>query len=211
MKPLLYALLVITLVLPLAAQNVNPFDYVYRQTTFDEAAATRQLEAGTSSIRGTVFAKDSKALVKAFNLSKNRAAYKGTIVTLIPYSTYLAEWLALQTKVQKKASLQKAALSHEASSYRIQTKVIDEKGNFEFRDLKPGKYYLYAEVLFMKAGTILHQTGSIDTVHAASGQILASTPTYTGEGYAVDVTKATSTIVEITGEGQVVVAKVTGQ
>jgi len=66
-------------------------------------------------------------------------------------------------------------------------------------------------VLCMKAGTILHQTGSIDTVHAASGQILASTPTYTGEGYAVDVTKATSTIVEITGEGQVVVAKVTGQ
>lgn len=194
------------------AQNLDVYDYVYPKGTFDEAAAKRQLEPGTSSIRGTVSAKENKALIKSLNLSKKHRAYAGTVVTLMPQTAYLAEWQALQKQTQRRSSkLQKASLSPEAFSYRVVTKVTDDQGNFEFRDLKPGKYYLYAEVNFVVAGTAYEQTGSVDTVHIGSGQVLASTPTYTGHGYAVDVTKAATATVDITSDGQSVVAHLTGQ
>lgn len=195
----------------LSAQNQDGSEYVYPQVAFDEAAAKLQMEPGTASIRGTVSAKENKALIKSLNLSKSRFAYPGTVVTLMPETAYLEEWRNLQKRLQKKAMLQKAALAGNVYCYRVLTKVTDERGSFEFRDLKPGKYYLFSEVSFVKAGSYVEQTGSVDTVHVGSGQVLASTPTYTAHAYAVDVSKAATAIVTIASEGQVVEVKVSGQ
>lgn len=211
-RPSLYAaFLGFTLGVTAQAQNLNIYEYIYPQGAFDEAAAQRQLEAGNSSIRGTISAKENKALIKSLNMSKTRFAYPGTRVTLMPENAYINEWRNLQKQLQRKSTLKKAVLSNEAYSYRILTKVVDDKGSFEFTNLKPGKYFIYAEVNFVKAGFITHQSGSIDTVHVGSGQVLASTPTYESQEYAVDVTKVASAVVEITSDGQVVDVKVSGQ
>ncbi len=206
---------ILTLFAALAAQAQvglpDMFKYVEPKTPFDEAAAKAQLEPGTATIRGTVSAKENKALVPALNISKSHYAYKGTIVTLMPHSAYLDEWLSLEKKLRRKATLEKASISAQANSYRILTKVIDEKGGFEFTGLRPGKYFIYADVNFVKTGSSFVQTGTSTTSNAVTGQVLDSRPIGYYEPYAVDVSKMVTGIVTVSTDGQIVEAKIRGQ
>ena len=76
-------------------------------------------------------------------MSRKHVAYKGTVVTLMPHSAYIDEWRALDKKLRRKADLEKASISVQANSYRILVRVTDEKGSFEFKNLQPGKYFIY--------------------------------------------------------------------
>ena len=58
--------------LPAAAQI--PYVYVYPKAPFDVAAAEVQMSPGTSTLRGTIAAKERKALIKALNISKTHTA-----------------------------------------------------------------------------------------------------------------------------------------
>ncbi len=205
------ALFVALLAHPAAAQIPDVFKYVEPKTPFDEAAAKVQLEPGTSIIRGTVSAKENKALVPALNISKSHYAYKGTVVTLMPHSAYIDEWLVLEKKLRRKATLEKASISAQANSYRILVRVTDDKGSFEFKNLKPGKYFIYADVNFVKAGSSFVQTGTSTTSNAVTGQILDSRPIGYYEPYAVDVSKMVTGIVTVSADGQIVEAKIRGQ
>ncbi len=205
------AAFVALLVTAARAQIIDVFTYVEPQAAFDEAAAKAQLEPGTSTIRGTVSAKENKALIKAFNLSKSHRAYKGTVVTLMPHSVYIDEWLDLNKKLRRKAELKKAAISPQANSYRILVRVTDDKGSFEFKNLKPGKYFIYADVEFAKSGSSFVQTGTSTTSNAVTGQVLATSAIGYYEPFTVDVNKFSTAIVEVKQDGQLVEAKVSGQ
>jgi hypothetical protein len=197
----------------LSAQMPLPdvFKYVEPKIPFDEAAAATQLEPGTATIRGTISAKENKALIKALNISKKHVAYKGTVVTLMPHSAYIDEWRALDKKLRRKAVLEKAAISAQANSYRILVRVTDDKGSFEFKNLKPGKYFIYADVDFVVSGSSFVQTGTSTTSNAVTGQILDSRPIGYYEPFTADVSKMAAGVVTVSTEGQIVETKISGQ
>lgn len=205
----LVSLAVLTVVPGAAAPGELPSDYVFPTTPFDVAQADAQMSPGNSTIRGTIAAKEGRALVPALNLSRTHRADKGTIVTLMPYTAHLAEWLATDKRLSRKATLKKAMMTPEALSYRIVTKVTDDAGTFEFTHLRPGKYFIIATVNYVVAGSRLQQTGSVDTY--VGGNLVASNPTYTSHAFAVDVSKAATAVVQIDADGQTVSATVRGQ
>lgn len=192
------------------AQFADMYKYVEPSIPFEEAAAKAQLEPGTATIRGTLSAKEGKALIKALNMSKAHTAPKGTVVTLMPHSPYIDAWLALNKKLSRKATLEKAALSAQANSYRILTKV-SENGSFSFPSLKPGKYFIYADVNFVVGGSSFVQTGTETTSSVVTGQVLDSRPIGYYEPYAVNVTKFVTGIVTVSSDGETVEANLRGQ
>jgi hypothetical protein len=211
-RPALSVLFLIASLVSARAQVQIPdvFKYIEPKTPFDEAAAIAQLEPGTATIRGTVAAKENKALIQALNISKTHKAYRNTVVTLMPHSAYIDEWLALHKKLRRKGTLEKAAISAQANSYRILVRVTDDKGSFEFKNLKPGKYFIYADVDFVKTGSAFVQTGT-STAYNVYGQALSSQAIGYYEPFAVDVSKMVTGIVTVSSEGQVVEAKIRGQ
>ncbi len=194
-----------------SAQIPNIYKYVEPSVPFDEPAAQAQLEPGTATIRGILSAKENKALVKALNMSKTHAAPKGTVVTLMPHSAYIDDWLELNKKLSRKATLEKASISAHANSYRILTRVSDDNGTFEFTGLKPGKYFIYADVSFVKTGSAFVQTGTETTSNAVTGQVLNSRAVGYYEPFAVDVTKFVTGFVTVSSDDQTVEARLRGQ
>ena len=196
---------------PARAQLPDVYKYVEPSIPFDEPAAKAQLEPGTATIRGTLSAKEGKALIKALNISKSHKAYKGTVVTLMPHSAYIDAWLALNKKLNRKSTLEKAALSAQANSYRILTKVSDDQGSFSFPGLKPGKYFIYADVDFVVGGSSFVQTGTVTTSSVVTGQVLDSRATGYYEPYAVNVSKFVTGIITVSTDGETVEANLRGQ
>ncbi len=186
-----------------------PYQYVYPKAPFDPVWAEAQMGPGTATLRGTLTVKERKALIKALNISKGHRAPRGTIVTLFPHTKHLEEWLALDKKLSRQATLQKAAMTPEALSYRFLTKVTDDEGGFEFTGLKPGRYFVYAMVNYVDAGTVMEQTGSVDSY--IGGARVESIPTFTSSSYAINMAKAATAVVEIASEGQVVVTTIVSQ
>ncbi|MBE2215451.1 MAG: hypothetical protein IAE82_16370 [Opitutaceae bacterium] len=194
-----------------ASAQVDVFTYIEPKAPFHEAAAKAQLEPGTGTIRGTIYARENRALVASLNMSQRHPARLGTVVTLMPHSAYLEEWIAMNKKMRRKGGLEKPAISRTANAYRILTKVTDDRGSFKFTGLKPGRYLILAEVEFVKDGSTFVQTGAVTTSNAATGQILDSRPVGYHETYYVDVTKLAIGTVTLTSEGQVVETTISGQ
>jgi hypothetical protein len=208
---LLAATFAALLTAPARAQLPDVYKYVEPSIPFDEPSAKAQLEPGTATIRGTLSAKEGKALIKALNISKSHKAYKGTVVTLMPHSDYIDAWLSLNKKLNRKSTLEKAALSAQANSYRILTKVSDDQGSFSFPGLKPGKYFIYADVDFVVGGSSFVQTGTVTTSSVVTGQVLDSRATGYYEPYAVNVSKFVTGIVTVSTDGETVEANLRGQ
>jgi hypothetical protein len=70
----------------------------------------------------------------------------GAIISLYPITPYLEEYLQLKQK--NKEGKQVAAITSLAASFRIETKILSEKGEFVITGLKPGKYYLQGDISF---------------------------------------------------------------
>ena len=208
---LLAAAFALLLTAPARAQLPHVYKNVEPTLPIDEPPAKAQLEPGTATIRGTLSAKEGKALIKALNISKSHKAYKGTVVTLMPHSAYIDAWLALNKKLNRKSTLEKAALSAQANSYRILTKVSDDQGSFSFPGLKPGKYFIYADVDFVVGGSSFVQTGTVTTSSVVTGQVLDSRATGYYEPYAVNVSKFVTGIVTVSTDGETVEANLRGQ
>jgi hypothetical protein len=67
-----------------------------------------------------------------------------------------------------------------AYSHGIVAKVTDDQGNFEFRGLKPGRYYLEASIAFTQQLSEKVQTGT--ELVAVEGNIYTN-PVYTRQQY----------------------------
>lgn len=137
------------------------------KTVFDKDATMKLLKEGSAVIKGVAYAKDNPAnetFLKnksLFNINKKQYAPLGTSVILIPATAYFKEWISVNEQLRKKA--RPVPLSKEAAACIKVTTVYDEKGNFEFTNLKPGEYYLYTEFAYLKSATHREVVGYTDT------------------------------------------------
>jgi len=171
---------------------------VFPASSFNKDQASDMLNNGTAMLRGVVAKK-----------KKNPDnTYLGIVVTLFPCTAYFNEWYELNKKNKKGKTL--AMMSPEAYSYRILTKASDKDGAFEFRNLKPGKYYLQTMVRQGKMHEMWNQVGtSMSVGYNIYGQAVTSysRPIYEDFKLFYETNDLVKTFVEVTSEGQIINVK----
>ena len=171
--------------------------YVYPETPFDEATTAKQMEEGTAIISGT-------AKIK----KKGTTYYPGRKdpINLFPATPYIMEFAELNKKFRKGKKV--ATMSNDAFSYRIEGRTMDDRGTFEFKGLKPGKYYLVTWIDYQKSASYSVQTGT-SVGYNYYGQAVSSWPIYTSYTYKYDVEMEVSAVVEVKADGERVTVVVT--
>jgi hypothetical protein len=113
------------------------------KTPFNEAQAKAQMSRGKSMIKGRAFIEGRAVLT---NKKTDPTVYirKGQVISLYPLTEYMKEYLALKKK--NKEGKRIAAISSLANAYKYDYEVITETGDFVFVNLKPGTYYIIADV-----------------------------------------------------------------
>lgn len=173
--------------------NVGMKKVYYPQVYLDKEEAKKQLQPGSSSIRGVAFYADP--------MGTGTYYAKNTTVMLIPYTEYFHEWMSLNKKFLN--TEHEVYLNPDAVSInRLMT--TDQYGNFYFDRLKPGKYYLEAIVNYRSSSVGSTQTG---TAFAAGPGYAYATPIYQYYTYMYDAQKKAMQVVEIEKNGESVNVK----
>ncbi|NII81071.1 hypothetical protein H9N25_00690 [Pedobacter riviphilus] len=192
---ILFTLLNFYCVIVMAQEEPVP---VFPSSPFNRDQADAMLNAGTAMLHGVVTKK-----------KKNPDnTYLGIVVILFPCTPYFDEWYELQKKNKKGKTF--AMMSPDAYSYRILTKASDKDGRFEFRNLKPGRYYLQTMVRQGKMKEMWNQVGTSTSVgYNIYGQAVTSysRPIYEDFKLFYETNDLVKNFVEITSEGQVVNVK----
>jgi hypothetical protein len=147
MKKLLFLSLTICGLFLLAqngySQKIVKVEIVQPQSEFDFKLATDMLNTGSATIKGKILFE-----TKTGFFTKDKTWGKtGNKVSLYPITPYFNEFLELRKKDKKDKRM--AAISREANSFRIETKVYSIEGDFMFTGLKPGKYFIEGFVYFL--------------------------------------------------------------
>lgn len=175
-----------------AQEQLKP---VFPASTFNRTEADNMLNNGTSSVRGVVAKKKRNP----------DNTYLGIVVTLFPCTSYFNEWYDLQKNNRKEKRL--AMMSPEAYSFRVLAKASDKDGTFEFRNLKPGKYYLQTMVRQGKMKEMWNQVGTSTSVgYNIHGQAVTSfsKPIYEDFKLFYETNDLIKEFVEIRTDGEVV-------
>lgn len=217
-KKLLLAGLFVFIQMFFGSNNLQAQDktYILPGTYFDKAAAEKALQPGKSAIRGTAYTRGFKdtsiigpgrgLLGKQLSkLGPKQFATKGTTVTLFPLTPYFQEYLELRSKY-KPGGKKVAVISNDAYYYRITTQVVDDKGNFQFTNLKPGKYMVETTVSYTKKGTASEQVGT-ETGYNVYGQQVSSTPIYSSYSVFWSQADYVSEIIDITEDESIIDVK----
>lgn len=132
------------------AKAQKNIEYVLPTTAFNKEEAYKMLEEGNNSIEGTLSFK-----------KRGYVNYPGYLakVLLYPVTPHLTEYIELKKKYDSRKK--QAAMTKEAAMARIETKTIDEKGNFVFTNIKPGKYYVVSLVTWEKVRSNQVQSGPV--------------------------------------------------
>lgn len=143
-----YCALFFVLCFCFTAKSQKKIEYVLPTALFNKEEAYKMLEEGNNSIQGTISFK-----------KRGYVNYPGYMakVLLYPVTPHLAEYIELKKKYNSRKK--QAAMTKEAAMARIETKTIDNKGNFEFINVKPGKYYIVSLVVWEKVRGNQVQTG----------------------------------------------------
>lgn len=191
----LCSILFITTISQAVAQKMPA--YVFPSTPFNEEETAKQMEEGTAVISGT-------AKIK----KKGRIYFPGKKdqINLFPATAYIMEFAELKKKYNKGKKV--ATMSNEAFTYRIEGRTIDDQGNFEFRDLKPGKYYIVTWIDYDKQGSYKVHTGT-ETTYNMYGVALSSSPIYSTYTYNYSVEMEVSGVVEVKADGEKVSVVIT--
>lgn len=159
---------------------------IYPLGTFDPALAKAALERGLSTIRGKACTKVDGGIFYA----------SGVKVVLYPVTPYLQEWYDLREKKEGKKT--GVYMSNEANEYSIEA-TADSEGRFEFRGLKPGKYFIQVIHSFNQLKTARIYTGS-DV--SQNGPVRTTTNFYYDQDYTVARSKRLEKFVEIKEDGE---------
>lgn len=111
---------------------------LYPSVMFDSASAKNALTIGSSTIRGRACTIKDGLIFNAANVR----------ISLYPVTPYLEEWKRLRDKEEDRNTA--VYLSAEAAKYRIDV-VTDSEGKFQFKEMKPGKYFLQGVFSFNQA------------------------------------------------------------
>lgn len=125
-------------------------DYVLPKAAFNSTEAYTMLDEGSNTITGTISFKKRGYV--------NYPSYQSKVL-LYPVTAHLTEFIELKKKYNSKKK--QAAMTKEAAMARIETKTIDDKGNFVFTNLKPGKYYVVSLVIWEKVRGNKVQSGPV--------------------------------------------------
>lgn len=127
----------------------KPLEYMFPKKEFDIKQATEMLNDGNSEIKGVAYYEDRTPI--GIKVGETIYARLGIVVTLLPLTEYMEEYTQLKKK--NKPGKKVAAISSLAWCYRIETKVYSNTGDFVFKGLRPGKYYLESIVHFPSGAT----------------------------------------------------------
>jgi len=134
------------------------------QNKFDKKETFAMINEGTSAISGIAFARDNKTEgllsgMAIFNINKKQYAAKGTNVVLIPYTPYFKEWIKLNEKQSKIKYAKAIPLSKDAYECFKTTSVYDDRGHFEFANLKAGEYLIITAFGYTHTSSRTEETG----------------------------------------------------
>jgi len=166
--------------------------WVLPTTPFNEAETARLMERGSATIEGTATLKKK---------GKDNFGVKGSQILLFPVTPYFTEFLELKKKFNSRKK--QATMSPVAFTYRIEGRFLDDRGTFQFTNLKPGKYYIISWIAFAKQKTVAVQTGT-STSYNVYGYALGSSPIYEDHHYDVFIENEVSGFVEVKEAGAVV-------
>jgi len=166
--------------------------WVLPATPFNEAETARLMERGSATIEGTATLKKK---------GKDNFGVKGSQILLFPVTPYFTEFLELKKKFNSRKK--QATMSPVAFTYRIEGRFLDDKGTFQFTNLKPGKYYIISWIAFARQKTVAVQTGT-STSYNVYGYALGSSPIYEDHHYDVFIENEVSGFVEVKEAGAVV-------
>jgi len=166
--------------------------WVLPATPFNEAETARLMERGSATIEGTATLKKK---------GKDNFGVKGSQILLFPVTPYFTEFLELKKKFNSRKK--QATMSPVAFTYRIEGRFLDDKGTFQFTNLKPGKYYIISWIAFARQKTVAVQTGT-STSYNVYGYALGSSPIYEDYHYDVFIENEVSGFVEVKEAGAVV-------
>jgi len=141
----------------------NEVDAYPFKNVLNKENALQMITEGNSSIKGVAFAKDNQAPIKGIavvNINKKQFAAPGTMIVLIPLTPYFKEWLETNEKLRKKG--RSVPMSKDASEC-LKVAYVQDEGNFEFTDLKPGEYLLYTEFEYAHQSSYTEVVGYTDT------------------------------------------------
>jgi len=150
------------------------------------------MERGSATIEGTATLKKK---------GKDNFGVKGSQILLFPVTPYFTEFLELKKKFNSRKK--QATMSPVAFTYRIEGRFLDDKGTFQFTNLKPGKYYIISWIAFARQKTVAVQTGT-STSYNVYGYALGSSPIYEDHHYDVFIENEVSGFVEVKEAGAVV-------
>lgn len=160
------------------------------KTKFDKAVALLALEKGNSTIKGTA----------CWRVEDLGSRAKNVPILLLPVTAHLEELIRLRKKAkQGEAVLQ----SPEVLKTSILT-VADDEGRFQFTELKPGRYYLYAAFNFTQRDTENVYRGSASDGAYTVNFYSPETVQYGGGG---EIEK----VVEVKKDGEVVRTSLTNK
>lgn len=174
---LMFAMMIGAMTLTAFGQNSQA---VYPQADFDAAQAKTALAKGSSDIRGRACTIKDGLIFNAANVR----------ISLFPVIPYFEEWYKLRKKEEDRNTA--VYMSDEAGKYRIDV-VTDSEGRFQFKEMKPGKYFLQGVFSFNQAKSRDVYTGSDE-----------DTDYYRRENYAIPRSDRLEKTIEIKKEGDIV-------
>jgi hypothetical protein len=166
-------------------------EWVFPTTSFNEVETAKLMEKGTATIQGTATLKKK---------GKDNFGVKGSQILLFPVTPYFTEFLELKKKFNSRKK--QATMSRTAFTYRVEGRFIDDKGTFQFTNLKPGKYYIISWIAFARQKTTAVQTGT-STSYNVYGYVLGSSPIYEDYHYDVFIENEISGFVDVKEPGTV--------
>ncbi|MEY8760647.1 hypothetical protein [Chryseobacterium tongliaoense] len=168
-------------------------EYVLPTSAFVKEEAYTMLEEGNNSIQGRISLKKRGYV--------NYPSYRDKVL-LYPVTPHLLEYIELKKKYNSRKK--QAAMTKEASMARIETKTIDDKGNFVFTDLKPGKYYIVSWVTWEKVTGSQVQSGPVQANYNMLGIQMGGGYVPTETRYdATAYEKEIGEYIEVTGNGKI--------
>jgi hypothetical protein len=180
---------------------------VYPQVQFDSVAAKNMLAYGNTNIEGVLYARRDATEIRIGR--NNRVFASDALVTLFPVTPYFEEWYRLRKKQSK---LKRVYMSNEAFRQRITT-TTDAYGRFVFDRMKPGKYFVMANVSWtdyrnanVEVGRDVAQTGT--QYITQGGAVIGANPIYNTTIYTQNMTFASDKSVNV--EKFVTVSKTSG-
>lgn len=185
--------------------DFNPF-----KAPFDRKATLAMVHNGNAVIKGAAFARDNENEgglkgMAVLNINKKQYAGKGTEIVLIPYTAYFKEWIALNEEQRKIKNAKPIPLPKDAFECFKRATVYDDKGSFEFTNLKPGDYLLVTAFGYTHTAKQSEETGRASVIVNGTYQ---GDEVYTSVfSYSSNATANIQKVVSIKKEGEKVEVK----